>query len=175
MRNILAAVLVVLAPAAWADDVEYLLPPDWEATDAAPVAKTLGVTRQEFSARFVAAAREVPQCAKMVLSGDHPLMRSVKLGLVDADVLFKGDGQLESVKFVAAGSPKDDASLSLMMCSSYATIRATQPDIFDVQAALSQSSNVWARAKSAPAVTATGFYFIASQLIPFQFELRPTK
>ena len=175
MRSwVLASALVMACQGAVAEEIEYLLPPDWETKPAAePRAATLSYGKAEFTARFVAAAREVPQCKGIKLSKDHPLMQQIQLNGAKADVFWKGDPQLLSVRFVSNGSQRDDASMRLMMCSAYATVRAAQPDVYDMAGAMEVARSVWTRSKAGPSKTAVAFDVIHAQLTPLQFELRP--
>lgn len=172
---ILGLAACFFAVAAYAkDEVEYLLPENWESEQVKPQKReTLDFDRVELRKRFNLAVREIPQCANLKWSGDHPILQTITQGVEKADVLLEGDHKLKAVTITASGNKTNPATQRFMVCSTYALVRALQPDYFSGQQALDSAVDAWKRAAGAPAPLAIIFDKIVVQYVPFMLKLTP--
>ena len=184
-RIVVAVLLCVqLVPAFAAkekdDEVEYLLPQDWESQPAAkPAEKSLSLTPKAFQSGMTLHVKEIPQCSsatltpgKLVKNGTVVYQQLKSKGAeVDIILHLNPSGTIASAQFVAPQSAKDNAQLSAMMCSTYAIMRTLQPDLETKAAAQANMKHSWASAAQKPFVKAFYFNTIKTQLVPLEMNV----
>ncbi|MBA4287519.1 MAG: hypothetical protein C0439_00840 [Pseudomonas sp.] len=168
------------ATKAASDEVEYLIPEDWDSKkDAPPAPSTLELTPKTFHAGMAKHLKEMPQCSsatlgkgKLLKDGDL-VAQVIKQGSAEVDVILEvaKTGKISNAKFTGPKGPKDDPQLRLMMCSTYAIMRTLQPELESPEAAAKSMNTAWVRAAKEP--FKMGFYFssIRTQFVPFEMNV----
>lgn len=162
------------------DEVEYLLPEDWEAKkDEPPSTASLELTPKSFQAGMAKHIKEIPQCAAAELGKESPLkggrvlFQELKMNGKKVDIFLDINpaGKLSNAKFIGPDGVKDDAQLRLMMCSTYAVMRTLQPDLETPEEAQKSMTHVWKSAATKPFKMAFYFNNIQTQYLPFEMNV----
>lgn len=183
---ILALALVPLVSAQAAkkatadDEVEYLIPEDWESKKAEPAAPpSLELTPKSFQVGMVKHIKEIPQCVTAKLGQGSPLKdgqvvyQELKMNGAEVDIILDVNpaGKISNAKFTGPNGAKDDAQLQLMMCSTYAIMRTLQPEYEKPAQARKNMGHVWKSAATKPFKMAFYFNNIQTQYVPFEMNV----
>ncbi|WJM94950.1 hypothetical protein QEP73_15320 [Pseudomonas defluvii] len=162
------------------DEVEYLIPEDWDSKKSeAPAESYLELTPKSFQAGMKKHLKEIPQCASAKLSNAEPIKdgkvvyHTIKLNNAAVDVLLdvNGKGKISNAKFTGPESAKNDPQLAVMMCSTYAIMRTLQPEYEKPQQAQKNMKHVWQSAASKPFRMAFYYNNIKTQFVPFEMNV----
>lgn len=162
------------------DEVEYLLPEDWETKKDEPKApEVLQLTPKSFQGGIAKYIKEIPQCAAAKLGKGNPIKdgqvvyQELKLNGAEVDIILNvsESGKISNAKFTGPNGAKDDAQLQLMMCSTYAIMRTLQPEYEKPEQAQRNMSHVWKSAATKPFKMAFYFNSIQTQYVPFEMNV----
>lgn len=162
------------------EEVEYLIPEDWDSKKSeVPAESYLELTPKSFQAGMMKHLNEIPQCASAKLSKAEPIKdgkvvyHSIKLNDASVDVLLdvNGKGKISNAKFTGPQSAKSDPQLAVMLCSTYAIMRTLQPKYETPQQARSNMNHVWKSAATKPFKMAFYFNNIKTQFVPFEMNV----
>ena len=186
-RILLVALILIPAVSAQAakkapadDEVEYLIPEDWESKKDEPkVPEALELTPKSFGTGIAKYIKEIPQCAAAKLGKGNPIKdgkivyQELKLNGVEVDIILDVNeaGKISNAKFTGPKGAKDNAQLQLMMCSTYAIMRTLQPKYEKPDQAQSNMSHVWKSAATKPFKMAFYFNSIQTQYVPFEMNV----
>jgi hypothetical protein len=186
-RNLLLALILIPAISAQAakkapadEEVEYLIPEDWESKKDEPKApEVLELTPKSFAAGIAKYVKEVPECAAAKLGKGNPMKdgqvvyQELKLKGAEVDIFLdvSQSGKISNAKFTGPKGVKDDAQVLLMMCSTYAIMRTLQPEYEKPEQAQSNMSHVWKSAATKPFKMAFYFNSIQTQYVPFEMNV----
>gem|GEM_PF-2324687 len=162
------------------DEVEYLIPEDWDSKKDEPSAPaSLELTPKSFQAGMVKHIKEIPQCAAATLGKGSPLKdgrvvyQELKMNGAEVDIILDVNpaGKISNAKFTGPNGAKDNAQLQLMMCSTYAVMRTLQPDLEKPEQAQKNMVHVWKSAATKPFKMAFYFNNIQTQYVPFEMTV----
>lgn len=162
------------------DEVEYLIPEDWETKKDEPKApSTLELTPKTFQAGMAKHIKENPQCASAKWGKAHLMKegrvvyQELKQNGVEIDIILEvsESGKVSNAKFTGPKDAKDDAQFRLMMCTTYAVMRALQPDVETPEQARRNMAHVWKSATRKPFSMAFYFNTIQTQFVPFEMSV----
>lgn len=162
------------------EEVEYLIPEDWESKKDEPVAPTsLALTPKSFQVGMLKYIKEIPQCGAARLGKGSPLKggqviyQELKMNGVEVDIILdvNSAGKISNAKFTGPRGAKDDAQLRLMMCSTYAIMRTLQPEYEKPAQARENMGYVWTSAETKPFKMAFYSNSIQTQFVPFEMNV----
>ncbi|NWL47168.1 hypothetical protein DM819_15235 [Pseudomonas hunanensis] len=172
--------LVAGAASKKGDDVEYLIPEDWDSKKAeAPQEVHLDLTANSFLVSMRKHLKEIPQCSTAKLSDANPIKggqvvyHTIKLNSASVDVLLDvdGKGKISNAKFTGVESPRNDPQMVAMLCSTYAIMRTLQPVYETPEQAQGNMTHLWKSASEKPFKMAFYSNNIKAQVIPFEMNV----
>lgn len=162
------------------DEVEYLIPEDWESKKDEPKAPpSLELTPKAFQVGMAKHIKEIPQCKAAKLGAGNPIKdgqvvyQELKLDGAEVDIILDVNpaGKISNAKFTGPNGAKDNSQLQLMMCSTYAIMRTLQPEYEKPEQAQRNMSHVWKSAATKPFKMAFYFNSIKTQYVPFEMNV----
>ena len=162
------------------DEVEYLIPEDWESKKDEPKAPpSLELTPKSFQVGMAKHIKEIPQCKAAKLGSGKPIKdgqvvyQELKLNGAEVDIVLSVNptGKISNAKFTGPNGAKDNAQLELMMCSTYAIMRTLQPEYEKPEMAQRNMSHVWKSAATKPFKMAFYFNSIQTQYVPYEMNV----
>ncbi|WP_416739075.1 hypothetical protein ACM1ZW_19640 [Pseudomonas sp. NFX71] len=162
------------------DEVEYLIPEDWESKKDEPKAPpSLELTPKAFQVGMAKHIKEIPQCKAAKLGAGSPIKdgqvvyQELKLDGAEVDIILDVNpaGKISNAKFTGPNGAKDNSQLQLMMCSTYAIMRTLQPEYEKPEQAQRNMSHVWKSAATKPFKMAFYFNSIKTQYVPFEMNV----
>lgn len=162
------------------DEVEYLIPEDWESKKDVPQSPpTLQLTPKSLQAGIGKHVKEIPQCktaalgAGNILNEGRVVYQELKLGDAKVEMILdvNPSGKISNAKFSGPDGARDSAQLQAMMCATYAVMRTLQPSLETPDKARKNMGHVWKLAETKPFKMAFYFNNIQTQYVPFEMNV----